>query len=66
MVGSSISNNETISSGVQQGSILGPLLFLAYVNDIANHLLNVTRLFADYTSLAKIVQVLERVLEITI
>ena len=31
--------------------MLGPLLFLVYVNDISEHLLSLTRLFADDSSL---------------
>ena len=33
------------------GFVLGPLLFLIYVNDIADSLLSLTRLFADDSSL---------------
>ena len=37
------------NAGVSQGSVLGLLLFLLYVNDIADNLLSLTRLFADDT-----------------
>jgi len=48
---SAISSLENISCGVPQGSILGPLLFILYMNDISNtsKLLN-TILFADDTT----------------
>ena len=34
-----------------QGSVLGPVSFLVYINDIAKHVLHLTRLFADDSSL---------------
>jgi len=36
-----------VTSGVPQGSVLGPLLFLAYVNDIWKNIESKIRLFAD-------------------
>ena len=33
-IGTSISKSETISTGVQQGSIIGTLLFLLFINDL--------------------------------
>ena len=46
-----VSENMNIISGVPQGSILGPMLFLIYVNDVSMHLTCNAELFADDTTL---------------
>ena len=51
-INNSRSSSEYISAGVPQGSVLGPMLFLIYINDISEALTGIARLFADDTSLS--------------
>ena len=45
-----------VKAGVSQGSFLGLLLFLIYINHLSNELSSNLRLFADDTSLFLVVQ----------
>ena len=52
-VNGTLSNSSGVTCGVPQGSSLGPLLFLVYINDLPNCLNSSTpRMFADDTNIS--------------
>ena len=50
------SDYSSIESGVPQCSVLGPLLFLVYINDLERNIKSNVKLFADETMLFSIVK----------
>ena len=55
VINNSTSSWRDINAGVPQGSILGPLLFIVFINDILTDINSTIKLFADDTSLYLIV-----------
>jgi len=45
-----------VQSGVPQGSVLGPLLFILYVNDIPDLIQSNLRMFADDTKIYSVIK----------
>ena len=50
------SDYSPIESGVPQGSVLGPLLFLVYINDLERNIKSNVKLFSDDTMLFSLVK----------
>ena len=52
----SFSDYSPIESGVPEGSVLGPLLFLVYINDLESNIKSNIKFFADDTMLFSLVE----------
>ncbi|KAI8510749.1 hypothetical protein Bbelb_116650 [Branchiostoma belcheri] len=57
IVNGAMSTYVPVESGVPQGSVLGPSLFLLFINDLPAGLTSSSRLFADDTACHKLVKV---------
>ena len=50
------SSATSVTSGVPRGTVLGPLLFLVYINDMPEKISSTTRLFADDSLVYRIIK----------
>ena len=59
MVDGESSSATSVKSGVPQDTVLGPLMFLVYINDINENITSSVRLFADDCVIYKSITSLE-------
>ena len=58
-VNGKLSSEEAVLSGIPQGSVLGPFLFVIYINDLPSHLNSQALMFADDTKVFSQIQSIE-------
>ena len=61
VVNGATSSSTIVTSGVPQGTVIGSLLFLLYINDLPDNLSTSVRLFADYCICHNNIKALERI-----
>ena len=59
MVDGEISNWKSVLSGVPQGSVLSPILFLIYINDLEDDISNKVLKFSDDTKVFRKVPMIQ-------
>ena len=55
-IGEASSKWKDVLSGVPQGSALGPLLFVLYINDLPDKIDNFSKLFADGSKIISVIK----------
>ena len=57
MINNESSSLKPVISGIPQGSVLGPILFLIYINDIADGIDSCIKIFADDTKIFRALEI---------
>ena len=56
VIGNSASPWTEVTSGIPQGSVLGPILFVMYINDLPNEVMSYIKIFADDTKIFRAIR----------
>ena len=59
VLGETVSEWKEVTSGVPQGSVLGPMLFLFFINDMPERFVNNCKLYADDSKIIAIIKKVE-------